>query len=84
LIMRSDPTGARVGGSRKARRELMQPDGATDEAIVVRWREASSAEHGRVLWGLLEFADCVQRGRATAPPPEPLGALPTPLGHGVG
>jgi hypothetical protein len=57
----------------------MGPDAALDEAIIARWREASPAEHGRVLWGLLEFADLVQRGKGELPEPEPLRSLPRPL-----
>jgi hypothetical protein len=55
-----------------------QPDPAAELAIVARWREASPAEHGRVLWGLLEFADRVQSSKAPHTP-EPLRRLPDPV-----
>lgn len=60
-------------------REHMRPDVALDQAIIARWRDASPSEHGRVLWGLLEFADMVQRSKGELPEPEPLASLPKPF-----
>lgn len=60
-------------------RDNMRADPETESAIVNRWREASPAEHGRVLWGLLEFADLVQRGKNRPPKAEPPLSLPTPF-----
>lgn len=60
-------------------RERIQADPELDENIVSRWREASPAEHGRALWGLLEFAELVQGGKDLVQPPEPMASLPTPF-----
>lgn len=57
----------------------MRPDPAVADAVVARWREAEPAEHGRVLWGLLEFADHVRAGSTTERVREPMGELPTPI-----
>lgn len=60
-------------------RERIQADPELDEKIVSRWREATPAERGSVLWGLLEFAELVQRGKDAVQMPEPMLSLPTPI-----
>lgn len=54
---------------------------ANDAEIVEFWRGASQAQRGRTLWGLLEFAEMVQRGKAGIPEPEPMKSLPSPIGE---
>jgi len=77
--MRPNAAKQDVDGSLADARERMTPDRAADEAITDRWRRATPAERGQVLWGLLEFADNVGRGRTAVPVVEPLGELPAPL-----
>jgi len=62
-------------------RDRMRPDPQANLETVGRWRAASVTERGWALWGLLEFADRVQRGKDWIPEPEPLRSLPTPVGE---
>ncbi|MDQ3728919.1 MAG: hypothetical protein M3355_04960 [Actinomycetota bacterium] len=62
-------------------RDRMRPDPQADLEIADRWRAASVTERGWALWGLLEFADRVQRGKDSVPEPEPLRSLPAPVGE---
>jgi len=62
-------------------RNRMRPDPQADLETVGRWRAASVTERGWALWGLLEFADRVQRGKDWIPEPEPLRSLPAPVGE---
>jgi len=62
-------------------RDRMRPDPQANLETVGRWRAASVTERGWALWGLLEFADRVQRGKDWIPEPEPLRSLPAPVGE---
>lgn len=77
--MQYDSSNHETSKSSEIERERMRADPSVADTLVSRWREAEPAEHGRVLWGLLEFADYVRNGRTTEIAVEPLGSLPVPI-----
>lgn len=62
-------------------RQKMLPSEADTADSIARWHHAKPDEHGRVLWGLLEYADRVNQATGDRERPRDASpSFPIPVG----